>query len=244
MKHDLYHMPKGDILIIAGDFTHWKSSIDDYILFKQWLKKLYDSQMYSYQILISGNHDLCLSNIYNHPTQYLKKKHLEQQKQYNNTSIHDNDTDNDNLNNIDGYKIIKEELWNECHTIYLHDTSVQLFGLTFYGTPWHIKRGRLYNASAFGKNLNDFDATMKQIPNNVDVLITHFPPYGIGDFDENNYIGSSTLLNEIKNRIKPVIHIFGHVHQGNGVYCIDGSHTVFANTALKPRVFDIILSNQ
>jgi len=236
MKHDLYQMPKGDILIVAGDFTNWKTSFHDYPSVKEWLKKLHSLQLYSHQILISGNHDLCLSDIYDHPRRY-------QQHHNNNNNKNDSNASKFNDKDNNGLQIIREELWNECHTIYLHDSSIQLFGLTFYGTPWHIKRGCLFHANAFGKNMNEFNSTIKQIPKDVDILITHFPPYGIGDFENSLHIGSDTLLDEIKNRIKPIIHIFGHVHQGAGIYYVENCFTTFANTAVKPRVFDIIFPN-
>jgi predicted phosphohydrolase len=66
----------------------------------------------------------------------------------------------------------------------------------------------------------------ERCPSNVDILITHEPPSNILDeipaFSRFNpdphpfYLGSTALLNEIVERIKPKHHIFGHVHECGG----------------------------
>ena len=53
----------------------------------------------------------------------------------------------------------------------------------------------------------------------IDVLITHTPPYGIGDYNGTKHIGDRSLLNTIMcMQNPPKIHIFGHCHSGYGVY--------------------------
>jgi len=57
----------------------------------------------------------------------------------------------------------------------------------------------------------------KKIPKNVDVLITHTPPFGILDKTKSGInAGCEDLLREIE-RIKPKVHIFGHIHDGYGM---------------------------
>jgi Icc-related predicted phosphoesterase len=70
-----------------------------------------------------------------------------------------------------------------------------------------------------------------QIPLETDILITHGAPYGILDCapGDSQHQGCRELLNAIK-RIKPKIHVFGHVHQGYGVY--QTPDTLFVNAAL------------
>ena len=45
------------------------------------------------------------------------------------------------------------------------------------------------------------------IPDNTDVLITHSPPSGILDFDDNINYGSEELLSRIKT-VRPRLHLF------------------------------------
>jgi Icc-related predicted phosphoesterase len=51
-KHDKLKLPKGDILVHAGDFT-MKGSIAEIGAFNYWLKE----QDFKYKIVIAGNHD-------------------------------------------------------------------------------------------------------------------------------------------------------------------------------------------
>jgi Icc-related predicted phosphoesterase len=49
-------------------------------------------------------------------------------------------------------------------------------------------------------------------------LVTHGPPYGILDkTDGGKHGGSEFLLKEVL-RIKPKLHLFGHIHEGRGQY--------------------------
>jgi predicted phosphohydrolase len=51
----------------------------------------------------------------------------------------------------------------------------------------------------------------EDIPNDLDILVTHYPPYGI--LDEN--LGSPEILNFVL-KAKPKWHLFGHVHETEG----------------------------
>ncbi|MEG2243752.1 MAG: serine/threonine protein phosphatase, partial [Muribaculaceae bacterium] len=65
------------------------------------------------------------------------------------------------------------------------------------------------------------------IPEGTDILITHGPAYGILDRTEGgDNAGCEELLSAIK-RIKPKYHLFGHIHEGYGVFETD--KTVFIN---------------
>lgn len=61
----------------------------------------------------------------------------------------------------------------------------------------------------------------KGIPSDTEILITHGPPYKIGDLvyhlKENVNVGCQVLLEHVAQRIKPIYHIFGHIHEGYGV---------------------------
>ena len=70
----------------------------------------------------------------------------------------------------------------------------------------------------------------QQIPSTTDILITHGPPLGRGD-EVRGYgkVGCVDLLHEVQDRVKPRIHIFGHIHEGYGI-SYDGT-TLFINAS-------------
>eukprot|EP00483_Globobulimina_turgida_P002858 UN02863 len=59
MHHNSYNMPKGDVLIIAGDFTKWKTTETDITKVMDWINSLTNYQL---KIIICGNHEISLNN--------------------------------------------------------------------------------------------------------------------------------------------------------------------------------------
>jgi Icc-related predicted phosphoesterase len=65
------------------------------------------------------------------------------------------------------------------------------------------------------------------IPEGIDILLCHCPPYGIMDFVTRKYekhsisIGSQSLRNRIE-KIRPKYVVFGHAHSNHGTETIDG----------------------
>src|SRR5271170_4080000 len=99
---------------------------------------------------------------------------------------------------------------------YLQDSEVTVEGLRIYGSPW---QPRFYD---WAFNL-DRGAAIKAkwdlIPEGLDVLITHGPPMGIHDQITphlgSNHLGCEELMTAVE-RVKPKIHVYGHIHGGYG----------------------------
>jgi len=51
-------MPRGDILLVAGDISIWRTNRQDIINFNTWLGTL----PYNHKIVVAGNHDLALQD--------------------------------------------------------------------------------------------------------------------------------------------------------------------------------------
>ena len=113
------------------------------------------------------------------------------------------------------------------NVIYLEDNSIIIEGIKIYGTPVQKKFGNW----AFNKTDEQLVKYYSEIPSDTDVLVTHNPPYGIFDWSvyDNINTGSSSLLTEITERIKPIISVFGHIHSGHGIQSID--NTMFINAS-------------
>lgn len=116
---------------------------------------------------------------------------------------------------------------------YLQDERMELWDgedqqLVIYGTPWQPEfHNWAFNLPRGEKLKEKWD----MIPVDVDILITHSPPFGKLDFvnyDRIN-VGCDELLKKIEE-IKPKINVFGHIHEGFG-YVFDG-HTHFINASV------------
>ncbi|KMW57491.1 hypothetical protein AIOL_002456 [Candidatus Rhodobacter oscarellae] len=105
----------------------------------------------------------------------------------------------------------------------LHDTSVTISGVKFYGAPWVPELSR----HAFYANERALRAAWLKIPADVDVLITHTPPAGVLDVSSRGQsLGCPLLAGRVK-ALGPRLHCFGHVHASAGVQVQES--TTFVN---------------
>lgn len=128
------------------------------------------------------------------------------------------------------------------NAIYLQNTSVNINDKLIWGcpdTPW--KYQIIANHFAFGK-LRD-NMGFKGMPKDVDILVTHCPPYGYGDklsehgSEPNTNIGDKNLLKLIM-KYKPELNVFGHIHEGYGVY--EEPHTTFINASVVDENYNLV----
>jgi Icc-related predicted phosphoesterase len=107
--------------------------------------------------------------------------------------------------------------------IYLQDNGISINGYKFWGSPWTPKRKKNRN-DAFTLSRKDLLQKWDLIPKDTDILITHCPPYGIGDLNSNGYTskmyqsGDYCLLKTIGRLSNLKLHLFGHCHYGRGMY--------------------------
>lgn len=110
---------------------------------------------------------------------------------------------------------------------YLFDQAAEIAGLRFYGSPWQPEFcGWAFNLPR-GTALRE---KWGQIPNGLDVLLTHGPPVGILDWVPGKGMVGCEELREAVTRTRPRLHVFGHIHESAGVErCADG---LFVNAAV------------
>ncbi|PSN67494.1 hypothetical protein BS50DRAFT_621481 [Corynespora cassiicola Philippines] len=79
------------------------------------------------------------------------------------------------------------------------------------------------------------DAWSETVPDDVDVLVTHTPPKFHLDLPLPDGLGCEHLMREVR-RVKPALHVFGHVHWGAGKATVwwDGAHDAY-ETAMGVR---------
>lgn len=116
----------------------------------------------------------------------------------------------------------RQQVLNALHPYwtYLEDSGAEYGGLRVWGSPWQLK----FNDWAFNlENETELKQKWDLIPEDTDVLITHSPPFLYGDQNAGGKAtGSKTLLHAIE-RIQPKLAVYGHIHEGYGVYRVGDS---------------------
>jgi Icc-related predicted phosphoesterase len=122
---------------------------------------------------------------------------------------------------------------------YLQDTLVEVEGLRIWGSPWQpVFLNMAFNVSR-GESLA---AKWAQMPEALDVLLTHGPPRGVLDKTSRGETVGDQALWERVAEVGPRLHVFGHVHESSG--CVRRNGTIFANVACdapgkSPQVFEL-----
>lgn len=124
---------------------------------------------------------------------------------------------------------------------YLHHSYTMVEGYKIFGSPYTPKFfnwAYMYDVATAG------DAIWRDIPRDTELLITHGPPFKIGDY-ASEHAGCPELRLKVQE-IKPLVHIFGHIHEGAGMYVRE--ETLYLNASVlnsqyrvvhKPTYFDI-----
>lgn len=118
----------------------------------------------------------------------------------------------------------------------LTDRSEVYGGLKFYGSPWQ----REFCDWAFNLTEEELAAKSELIPDDTDVLISHGPPYGLGDQvsprRHTEHLGSPSLISRI-DVLSPSLVVYGHIHGGNGVY--QHKESTLINAALNDERYEM-----
>lgn len=118
--------------------------------------------------------------------------------------------------------------------IYLEDDGYEFYGLRIWGSPWQPWFMNWAFNLPRGQKLAE---VWSKIPDDTDVLITHCPPYGILDVVYGDHVGCEDLAKALQ-RIRPKLHVFGHIHQGYGTLDRDG--TIYVNASLRNEKYWLV----
>lgn len=119
--------------------------------------------------------------------------------------------------NMSPYKkentVFNTDEFKEHGIIYLEDELISIEGINIYGSPWTPKFGDW----AFMMPRETIGYMWDMIPDDVDILVTHGPPYGILDqpWGDQEHVGCKSLLDKIM-KVRPLYSVFGHIHSGYG----------------------------
>lgn len=189
-------VPDGDLLIHAGDMTN-TGSVEEIQAQIDWLSSLPHSEI----VVISGNHDTYLDPR-TRPSLSAAQRG----------------------NGLDWGRV--HYLQHKLLTLAITpqdppsaDSRTPLLGssearrLRIYGAPQIPACGSM-SVHAF-QYARGSDAWSETVPEDVDILVTHTPPKYHLDLALPNALGCEHLLKEVR-RVRPALHVFGHVHWGAG----------------------------
>lgn len=202
MRHG-FDIPDGDILIHSGDAT-FRGDRHEVIEFAAWFR----NQPHKHKVFVAGNHELSFEDIPKQAQQWLQSY---------------------DVDNGGGYITAHEA---DEKIIYLQDSSVEITEgdqtVKIYGAPWQPYFG------GWAFNLHTYTGELKQkwslIPDDTDILVTHGPPYKLRDTNTRGQHCGCRDLRQAIERIKPALHVCGHIHEGYGTE--DFRDTVIANASV------------
>ncbi|KAJ4382044.1 hypothetical protein N0V86_002371 [Didymella sp. IMI 355093] len=188
-------VPSGDILIHAGDMTN-AGSVAEIQAQIDWLSSLPHKEI----VVISGNHDTYLD-----PRTRPSLSAAQREGSLDWGRVH-----------YLQHKLLTLTLTpatreNGDETAPLLHSGARR--LRIYGAPQIPACGPM-SVHAF-QYPRGSDAWSETVPEDVDILVTHTPPKYHMDLAMPRGLGCEHLLQEVQ-RVKPALHVFGHVHWGAG----------------------------
>jgi Icc-related predicted phosphoesterase len=95
----------------------------------------------------------------------------------------------------------------------LIEESVVIRGVKIYGSPWSLP----FERWAWMAPEVTLEKIYREIPDDVDIIVSHTPPYGVCDKAGNgSFCGSQALLKRINSLSNLKLVVCGHVHEAKG----------------------------
>ncbi|KAA8650264.1 hypothetical protein EYZ11_003840 [Aspergillus tanneri] len=200
-------IPDGDLLIHAGDLSN-DGSVREIQAAVNWLRQL----PHPHKVVICGNHD----------SYFDVRSRLSEDRDQSFTAVSSSTASLRSLDELDSASRID---WGDIH--YLQHSSVTLSfpqtsssssrprSLTLYGAP-HVPALMPFGPEHAFTYPPYYDAWSGTVPPSTDILITHTPPHAHLDLSPVYSTGCPFLLAE-SWRVRPTLHVFGHIHAAYGM---------------------------
>ena len=147
--------------------------------------------------------------------------------------------------------------------ILLSESECDVAGLKFWGSaasPSFCNWAHNYDRG------QEIRTIWGQIPDDVDVLLTHGPPWTIGDYlpadqslirmnphdvdptgehkDMLRWVGCQDLLERVKQLENLKLHVFGHIHYSNNIFDEDGNVIggTYLNKTIRERLGKVFVN--
>jgi len=212
-------VPDGDLLIHAGDLSN-DGSLREIQAAVDWLKSL----PHRHKVVVCGNHD----SFFDRRSRRSEDREQDEDKTLGEVSM-SSSTMTASIRSLEDYdyeRDLNRIDWGDIH--YLQHSSVTLSfpsspsptgttrsrSLTIYGAPQIPALVPFGPEHAFTYPPHH-DAWSSTVPVETDILVTHTPPAYHCDLSPVFSAGCPFLLSEVW-RVRPALHVFGHVHAGYG----------------------------
>ncbi|KAF1958262.1 Metallo-dependent phosphatase [Byssothecium circinans] len=190
-------LPKGDVLIHAGDLTN-QGGFEELQKTAAWLEKA----DFEAKIVVAGNHDITLDAPFF--------------REYGSSRPYPRPQDPDQCRKLFTESKSITYLENEAATIYLTDSQGPYTSFKVFGSPSTPKVSNW----AFQYTPSEAPKLWSAIPPDTDIVVTHTPPKGHRDkATKDNRVGCEFLLNAL-HRVRPILAVCGHIHEARGVECV------------------------
>jgi hypothetical protein len=204
--------PQADIILHCGDITN-TGEIGDLTKFI----RMMGFMQAGLKLVIAGNHDLSLDRAHGSNLRDMYAKHCEAKA------------------------LMKSELARDAGITYLEE-GIHFFkldngaGLTLYSSPYtpqyegwgfsyarEIDRFNLPVPMEGEDDPTSGDCSSIPIPNHTSIVMTHGPPRGILDRCRDGTSAGCDHLLKAVSRCRPLLHCFGHIHEGHGATLVGWS---------------------
>ena len=93
--------------------------------------------------------------------------------------------------------------------------SIEIMGLKIWGEP---RQPWFYDWAFNVPRGPEADKIWEAVPDDIDIVVTHGPPYGMGDRTVRGENVGCTAQKRMIDRVQPKLVVCGHIHSGYGKY--------------------------
>ncbi|KAH7152892.1 Metallo-dependent phosphatase-like protein [Dactylonectria macrodidyma] len=193
-------LPKGDVLIHAGDLTN-QGSYSELSKTVKWLEQA----DFEAKIVIAGNHDITLD----------KDFFAEHGLYFHNQNIQSPEECLSLLTSSPSITYLN----HESIAMRLTSPSGPRTQFTVFGSPFSPRHGLWafnYDSPQNPSSCTDLTSIWDRIPLDTDIVVTHTPPKTHCDETEDRRAAGCEALRRAFWRVRPKLAVCGHVHPGRG----------------------------
>ncbi|KAG2498878.1 hypothetical protein HYH03_003070 [Edaphochlamys debaryana] len=97
------------------------------------------------------------------------------------------------------------------------DAIKEVNGYRIFGSPWSLRFAGAYQLDHDALQLEAFWAKLLPPDSDVDIILTHGPPFGVADKTRGKNRGDRGLLRAVQDLVKPpLMWVTGHIHEQYG----------------------------